>query len=209
VAGARVLEVGSGLGHFLKQLPADVDAHAVDLSTGNLQYLRETWADERLGTRLWNASIDRLPFADGQFDVVYAFSVLWYVRNWPEAVAELARVTRRDGLVVFDVYNAYSIWRQWESMYARIRRALQPVSDGIATYYAWPTRLSGILTKAGFQTSVEGYYTLLPTTLPPFGTHGQLAQRSDTLAFSLAQTPLRWTGAKLLYAGRRAAGNLL
>ena len=78
----QVLDAGSGLGHFLGRLPAGVDAHAVDLSRGNLQHLQRTWAREADGAHLWNASIEALPFTDSQFDVAYSFSVLWYVAGW-------------------------------------------------------------------------------------------------------------------------------
>ena len=199
----QVLDAGSGLGHFLNRLPVGVDVHAVDLSCGNLHYLRKTWAKENDGAHLWNAPIEALPFADAQFDVAYCFSVLWYVAAWRRGVEELCRVTRPGGAVVFDFHNGWSPWQRWHSLYACVRRAVQSSREEITTYAPSPKEVMSLLHRGGFEVNVEGYYALLPTRLPPFGSYGQLAQRSDVLAFSFARTPLRWTGATLLVVGRK------
>jgi ubiquinone/menaquinone biosynthesis C-methylase UbiE len=201
----RVLEMGSGLGHFLRNLPPTVDVHAVDLSRGNLEFLRDTWCPDDSRGWLWNASVDALPFEDEQFDVVYALSVLWYVPSWQRGVAEMARVTRRGGTLVFDVFNGWSPWVRWYELYARAKkRALDP-SREIETYSASPRRLQRLLRNASFsKVTIEGYYVLLPMMLPPFGRFGQLARRSPRLSFGLARTPLRWTGGKLLVTADKA-----
>jgi SAM-dependent methyltransferase len=202
---AQVLDAGSGLGHFLKRLPVEVDAHATDLSRGNLRYLQQDWTKEHDGAHLWNAPIEALPFANSQFDVVYSFSVLWYVAAWRRAVEEMCRVTRPGGTVVFDFHNGWSPWHRWHAFYTHVRRAVQPSRGGIMTFAPSPTAVMSVLRRAGVQVTVEGYYVLLPTRLPPFRSYGQLAQRSDVLAFNFARSPLRWTGAKLLVIGRKTA----
>jgi ubiquinone/menaquinone biosynthesis C-methylase UbiE len=195
----RVLEVGPGLGHFLRSLPPAVETHAVDLSRGNLEFLRESWCSDETQGRLWNASVDALPFEDGQFDVVYAFSVLWYVPTWERGVAEMARVTRRGGTLVFDVLNAWSPWVRWHQLYVNAKRRVRARSREIVTYSASPLRLRRLLSEASFgRFTVEGYDVLLPTALPPLGRLGQLAPRSERLSFGLARSSLRWTGWKLL-----------
>jgi SAM-dependent methyltransferase len=50
-----------------------------------------------------------LPFEDGRFDLSYGFKVLAHVPDPEAAIAEAARVTRRGGHVVFDVYNRWSL----------------------------------------------------------------------------------------------------
>ncbi len=51
-----------------------------------------------------------LPFADGEFDLTYTVNVLHHVvpTAWPDFVAELARVTRRGGLVAVFEHNPWN-----------------------------------------------------------------------------------------------------
>ncbi|MEM1418870.1 MAG: class I SAM-dependent methyltransferase, partial [Myxococcota bacterium] len=50
-----------------------------------------------------------LPFADAQFDLVFAMKVLAHVPELGAALAEMARVTRPGGAVVFELYNPLSL----------------------------------------------------------------------------------------------------
>jgi SAM-dependent methyltransferase len=154
--------------------------------------------------RLWNASVNALPFADEQFDVVYAFSVLWYVASWERGVAEMARVTKRGGTLVFDFFNGWSPWIRWSQLYATAKRMAGRRSGAIVTYAASPRRLVRILRGRSFgRIAIEGYYVILPMVLPPFGRLGHLARRSEGLSFGFARTPLRWTGGKLLLSAEK------
>jgi ubiquinone/menaquinone biosynthesis C-methylase UbiE len=201
---ARVLDVGCGLGHFLRALPPTVDAHALDLSHGNLEFLRASWRAGDVDARVWQASADALPFEDEQFDVVYAFSMFWYLRAWERGLEELARVTRRGGTLVFDILNGWSPWVRWHEWYARTRRRLTGRRRELHTYAASPRRVRQVLTRRSFDAiDVEGYFAVLPMVLPPFGRLGQLATRSNHLSFGLAASAWRWTGHKLLFSGRR------
>lgn len=39
-----------------------------------------------------------------------------YVPTWERGVAEMARVTRRGGMLVFDVLNGWSPWVRWHQL---------------------------------------------------------------------------------------------
>jgi ubiquinone/menaquinone biosynthesis C-methylase UbiE len=67
------------------------------------------------------ASLTDLPFRDERFDVVYSFKVLAHVEPIREALAELARVTRRGGYLLLEFYNPLSL--------RYVIKALKPASQ--------------------------------------------------------------------------------
>jgi ubiquinone/menaquinone biosynthesis C-methylase UbiE len=101
---ARVLEAGCGTGMILKAVrPHAREAVGLDLSPG---MLRQAHAR---GLPVVHASITRIPFPDGYFDVAYSFKVLAHVEAIDLAMAELARVVRPGGHVLAEFYNPWSL----------------------------------------------------------------------------------------------------
>lgn len=94
IGGRRVLSLGCGTGGFLRAAAdagaavwgLDPDAEAVALAAG-----RCPAAAVVVGTG------ERLPFADGRFDVVHCYSTLEHVADAAATVREMVRVLRRGG----------------------------------------------------------------------------------------------------------------
>ena len=100
----RSLEIGAGTGYFtLHLLAAGVvrDAVATDISPGMVEVL-EANAD-RMGLSVETAACaaEELPFDDASFDVVLGHAVLHHIPDLPRAFAEMARVLRPGGTVLF------------------------------------------------------------------------------------------------------------
>jgi ubiquinone/menaquinone biosynthesis C-methylase UbiE len=103
-AGGDVLEVGCGTGLILERLQRVAkSAQGIDLSPGMLAKA------ERRGLQVRQGSVLSLPYADGSFDVCCAFKVLAHVEPIERALAEMARVTRPEGVVVAEFYNPMSL----------------------------------------------------------------------------------------------------
>ena len=97
------LDAGCGDGRYLAALAADLPARraGVDLSERILETARQrVEADYRQG------SIEALPFADREFDLVLCTQVIEHVLDADGAVAELARVLRPGGALVISTDNA-------------------------------------------------------------------------------------------------------
>lgn len=103
-AGGDVLECGVGTGLLLERIARFArTARGIDLSPGMLERARARGLDVR------EASVTGIPFEDESFDVTCAFKVLAHVPEIGRALAEMARVTRRGGVVIAEFYNPVSV----------------------------------------------------------------------------------------------------
>ena len=107
--GDRVLDAGCGPGRFTIEL-ARIGARVVaaDISPGQLdlhrRYVAAAGAEDAVEARVV-ADVVSLPFADDEFDVTvcYGGALSYVLERGPEAVAELARVTRPGGHILVSV----------------------------------------------------------------------------------------------------------
>jgi ubiquinone/menaquinone biosynthesis C-methylase UbiE/uncharacterized protein YbaR (Trm112 family) len=100
--GMRVLEVGAGRAWAAQHLvPRGVEYVATDIvADRNVGIGRGVFYEARVGAfaRI-QADGEHLPFVDGAFDLVYCVAALHHALDLRQMVSELARVTRRGGLV--------------------------------------------------------------------------------------------------------------
>ncbi|HKW43618.1 MAG TPA: class I SAM-dependent methyltransferase [Thermoplasmata archaeon] len=96
--GERILEVGCGPGFVLAEATAAALAVGVDVSPKMLRAA----ASRAAHARVVRAAVERLPFSDHRFDLVYCRSVLHHALEPEAMVREMARVTRVGGRVVIN-----------------------------------------------------------------------------------------------------------
>lgn len=106
----RVLDAGCGDGLFARVVAAP-EVVGVDNAPAMVARARERGVDARLG------DIQKLPFTDGEFDVVVCNWVLYHLQNVDGGVAELARVLGPSGRFV-GIYNGE---RHMEELWSRVR----------------------------------------------------------------------------------------
>ncbi|MBV8462636.1 MAG: methyltransferase domain-containing protein [Acidimicrobiales bacterium] len=99
--GLSLLDVGCGPGTITADLAERVApglAVGLDAAPGILEEARSTAAG-RAGLTFLAGDVFCLPFGDDTFDVVHAHQVLQHLRRPVEALAEMRRVCRPDGVV--------------------------------------------------------------------------------------------------------------
>lgn len=103
LAGARVLDVGCGLGMYVRRFrEVTEDVHGVDVEPERVAEASRTLPNIRV------APAEHLPFPDATFDCVLLHEVIEHVTDDCEAIREAWRVTRPGGrIVVFAPNRGY------------------------------------------------------------------------------------------------------
>ena len=104
LAGARgrVLEIGGGTGANLAHYPSEVSEVVVtEPEEPMARRLEAKLGGARVPARVVRAPAERLPFGDGEFDVAVSTLVLCTVRDPARALAEVHRVLRSGGRLLF------------------------------------------------------------------------------------------------------------
>ncbi len=116
--GDRVLEIGAAKSWASQHLvPLGCEYVACDLVVDPLIGLgRGRFFEERVGPYLRiQADGERLPFADGTFDVAFCVATLHHAIDLGAMVGELARVTRRGGIVAGLNEGTRAVYRSGEN----------------------------------------------------------------------------------------------
>ena len=154
----RMLEVGVGTGWpFAAALSQQgYIVVGVDLAESLIQEARAKPG----GIRCVVGDAEELPFADNSIDMVYCLQSTWQFPNLPQAIAEMVRVTRPGGTVLFDVMNLASrhilwaeIWdkrlsmNNWKRRFKNIARYFlrRPLAQNHTEPPTTPWRVSRIL----------------------------------------------------------------
>jgi SAM-dependent methyltransferase len=102
--GQRVLDVGCGPGALTTELVARLGPSAVAAIDPSESFVAAA-RTRNPGVDVRRASAERLPFPHGTFDAALAQLVVHFMSDPVAGVAEMARVTRRDGVVAACVWD--------------------------------------------------------------------------------------------------------
>ena len=110
VAGRTILDVGCGSGLFFSQVAVQADmVVGVDVSRKLLMKAKEHAGDFG-NVHVLLADADHLPFKDGFFGAVFAFTVLQNMPKPNETLNELKRAAKKGGrVVVTGLKKAFSL----------------------------------------------------------------------------------------------------
>lgn len=115
-AGKRVLEIGVGMGADHRRFAAGgAQLTGIDLTDRAVRHVRRQLKMAGLRSELRTGNAEALEFADGSFDLVYAWGVLHHTPDTAGAVREILRVLRPGGEAKVMIYNRHSIvgWMLW------------------------------------------------------------------------------------------------
>ncbi len=144
--GDRILEVGVGTGINASLYPRECTVTGVDFSSSMLEKARDRIARKGMtNVRLLEMDAAALKFADDSFDIVYASYVISVVPDPVQVAAEMRRVCRPGGRIIF-----LNHFRSQNFLLSRIERLISPFTIHI-----------------GFRADID-----LPAFLAQAGIHG-------------------------------------
>jgi ubiquinone/menaquinone biosynthesis C-methylase UbiE len=129
-ARGRVLEIGGGTGFNLPHYPAYIEELVVtEPQAGMLARARRRAAGTGLRATMLQASAESLPFEDSSFDTVVTTLVLCTVDDVDRALAEIHRVLRPGGQLLFveHVRSDDARRAKWQD---RLERPWMVLADG-------------------------------------------------------------------------------
>jgi len=157
------LEAGCGIGEMARQFrESGLRVCGIDMSAALLEEARgvtglplvEEGQPHSADEHLRRASVDRLPYEAEHFDGAYASSVLEYAADLELAFRELCRVVRRQGHLIFNLPNAFSIFRMGHA----IRRRSHPYYGLVPRWAYWKRDIEATLERSGWDRLSLSYY---------------------------------------------------
>jgi len=108
--GKTVLEVGVGAGtDHLQWARAGCNLFGVDLTDEAIATTKRRFELYGQKSNLQRVDAEKLPFADGFFDVVYSWGVIHHSQNPESIIAEIHRVLKKGGMFIGMMYGRYSV----------------------------------------------------------------------------------------------------
>ncbi len=106
----KILDVGCGTGHYIEQLiPKNHIVFGNDIAIGMLHKSKQKYLNFIDSHFLSLSNIEQLPFRNKSFDVVICIGVIEYLPDVNQAIEELHRIVRDDGIVIISAPNQLSL----------------------------------------------------------------------------------------------------
>lgn len=138
----RILDVGCGTGANLMMLSEFGDAEGVDISLDALSFCRE-----RGLKNVRHGAAEKLPYEDGEFDLVTALDVIEHLDDDLAGLREIRRVLRPNGHVLLFVPTFMFLWGVQDDVSNHRRRYRLP-------------ELRRVVEQAGFEIERTTYANL-------------------------------------------------
>jgi ubiquinone/menaquinone biosynthesis C-methylase UbiE len=184
---SRLLDLGCGTG-FIIDLAVDLfdEIHGVDITTAMLERV-DTSSGKVV---LHRQRCEELPFEDGTFDVVTAYSFLDHLADYSVVLAEAARVLRPGGILYADLLPNRRFWDEIH------RLAEEPATEprpAIVQREITMLRTQHLMVQQEYAIDADAFLRAEPWKT---GTRGILAadlvRASRDAGFSAAEVSFQW-----------------
>jgi len=108
--GARLLEIGVGMGHLVGQLENTFETYGMDINHWAVKQSKSVVQKTQLET----ASAQELPFSDNSFNVVIIKHIVEHLPDPQKAIREIGRVTEPGGVLILATPNLDSLLKPWK-----------------------------------------------------------------------------------------------
>jgi SAM-dependent methyltransferase len=150
-AGQRALDVGCGTGTLTGELVSRLGASSVSAADPSAPFI-ESMRDRYPEVDVRLAPAELLPFPDDSFDVALAQLVVLFMSDPVAGLAEMARVTRLDGVVAACVWDHAAGGQGPLSVFWKAARDIDPNVDDESTLAgAGQGQLTELFTTAGLR----------------------------------------------------------
>lgn len=136
--GKMVLDIGCGSGmissYFCEQRSS---VFGIDISENMIQQANSYLQSRNLQAILSIGDATNLQFPDNYFDVITCVSVLEWLDKDIEAIREIRRVLKNDGIAIVSVPNKKSLMRIAEKLYFTLKKMISPYFNLKTGYLAF------------------------------------------------------------------------
>lgn len=101
----RLLDIGCGLGFFLKRIRDIYETYGIDVSEYAVREARMVASKSKIQI----GSAEDLSFKSNFFDIVTAFDVVEHLKNPDLFFQRVYKILKKDGILVFSTPNIYSL----------------------------------------------------------------------------------------------------
>jgi len=151
--GKRVLEVGCGTGvdSLNMGILYRTDNYCLDYSQNSIEIVKKAFDTKDVSVKLAVADLKYIPYKEKYFDVVFSNGVMEHFKDIRAPLREQRRVLDDDGIIVFGVPFAYtlyeikkdikSLFNRWEYGWERgltvskIKKSAEEEGLGLVHYY--------------------------------------------------------------------------
>ncbi|OGG20635.1 hypothetical protein A3D03_03240 [Candidatus Gottesmanbacteria bacterium RIFCSPHIGHO2_02_FULL_40_13] len=110
----KILDAATGPGRlafYLSDHLREAKITGVDINENMLRRAREIAGEKKVNINFIKGDIYHLPFQKAQFDAVVGLRFSMHLPDIDSLIRELARVLKKDGILIFDIFNLKSILR--------------------------------------------------------------------------------------------------
>ena len=118
----KVLDVACGTGRMLPVVfnaNKNINYYGLDSSKEMTAHLKEKANKMKVKVNLEIGDATKTPFKDNEFDVVFSYHLLWHLPKdvQEKVLKEMLRVTKKGGVIVFDVLNKNFLWEKIKTLF--------------------------------------------------------------------------------------------